>query len=223
MTKPIVGAQLRAFVERIERLDEEIKSLNDDKRDIYAEAKGNGYDVKVLKAIIARRRKDADEVAEMDSVMQLYLAAIGETGTEPAKYRERAPARAQAAHSKLCFQAPRLASLSEIKSEFQAGQPISGDERHRGGSVYFAHFPGLGRLKIGLSNDVAARLEGICAEIGAQYQLLGTFPGNRQVELEALRAFQRFNLMGEWFEFTSECEAAAKDYLATRARATQAA
>ncbi len=76
MSKPIVHAQLRAFVERIERLHSERDELAADLKDIYAEVRGNGYDTKVLKAVIARRRKDADEVAEMDEMMQIYLAAL---------------------------------------------------------------------------------------------------------------------------------------------------
>lgn len=89
MAKPIVNGQLRAFVERLERLDEEIKALNDDKRDIYAEAKGNGYDVKALKTIIARRRKDPEELTEHEAIVELYLAALGEAGT-PVATRARA-------------------------------------------------------------------------------------------------------------------------------------
>lgn len=73
----IAGAQLRAIVERIERLDEEIKAMNDDKRDVYAEAKANGFDTKVLKRVVAYRRKDPDAVEEEDAVFDLYLHALG--------------------------------------------------------------------------------------------------------------------------------------------------
>ena len=69
--------QLHAFVERIERLEEEIKSLNDDKREVYAEAKGNGFDVKVLKQVVAIRRKDRAEYAEQQTILELYLTALG--------------------------------------------------------------------------------------------------------------------------------------------------
>lgn len=74
MTAP---AQLRAFVERIERIEEEIKASNDDKRDIYAEAKGQGFDVKALKAVIARRRKDPSELTEFEALVETYEAALG--------------------------------------------------------------------------------------------------------------------------------------------------
>lgn len=83
-------SDLRNFVERIERLESEIKDLNDDKRDIYAESKSAGFDVKALKAVIARRRKDPAEVTEHDALVETYLAAL-ESGTPVAL--ARAPAR----------------------------------------------------------------------------------------------------------------------------------
>lgn len=73
-------SDLRRLVERIERLEEEIKELNNDKRDIYAEAKSGGFDVKALKAVIAYRRKDRSEVEEQTVIFETYLAEI-ERGT----------------------------------------------------------------------------------------------------------------------------------------------
>jgi uncharacterized protein (UPF0335 family) len=69
--------QLKAFIERVERLDEEIKGLNDDKREVYAEARGNGYDVKALKTIVQMRRQDPDERVEREAILDTYLAALG--------------------------------------------------------------------------------------------------------------------------------------------------
>lgn len=74
------AGQLKSFVERIERLEEEIKSLNADKRDVYAEAKANGFDTKVLKRVIALRRQDEDERNEQDEILSLYLHALGMEG-----------------------------------------------------------------------------------------------------------------------------------------------
>jgi uncharacterized protein (UPF0335 family) len=71
------NGQLTSLVQRIERLDEEIKSMNDDKKEVYAEAKSNGFDVKALKAVIAYRRKDATERQEHDALVSLYLNEIG--------------------------------------------------------------------------------------------------------------------------------------------------
>ncbi|WP_306147225.1 MULTISPECIES: DUF2312 domain-containing protein [unclassified Roseibium] len=82
MTDPggVAADQLRAFVERIERLEEEGRALNDDKKDVYAEAKGNGFDVKILKQVIARRRKQPHQREEEDSVLALYEQALGMAG-----------------------------------------------------------------------------------------------------------------------------------------------
>lgn len=69
--------QLKAFVERIERLEEEKKALSDDIRDVYAEAKGNGYDVKALRQVVKLRKQDKDERAEQEAILETYLQALG--------------------------------------------------------------------------------------------------------------------------------------------------
>ena len=69
--------QLKAIVERIERLSEEGKTISDDIRDVYAEAKGNGYDVKALRAIVKERKQDANERAEHETILDTYRAALG--------------------------------------------------------------------------------------------------------------------------------------------------
>lgn len=73
----IARDQLRAFVERLERVDEEIKCLNDDKRDIYGEAKSMGFDTKILKRVIAIRRQDPQQRMEEDLILDTYLHALG--------------------------------------------------------------------------------------------------------------------------------------------------
>ncbi|MBX9618289.1 DUF2312 domain-containing protein [Candidatus Raskinella chloraquaticus] len=73
-------AQIKAIVERIERLEEEKKALADDIRDVYLEAKGNGYDTKVLRKVISLRRQDAEKRAEEEAVLDTYLAALGMLG-----------------------------------------------------------------------------------------------------------------------------------------------
>lgn len=69
--------QLRAIIERIERLEEEKKAISDDIRDVYAEAKGNGFDVKVLRTIVRMRKQDAEERAEHETILETYLQALG--------------------------------------------------------------------------------------------------------------------------------------------------
>jgi uncharacterized protein (UPF0335 family) len=68
---------LKAFVERIERLEEEKKAIADDIRDVYAEAKGNGFDVKALRTIVRMRKQDKDERMEQETILQTYMVALG--------------------------------------------------------------------------------------------------------------------------------------------------
>ena len=68
---------LQSIVERIERLEEEKKTISDDIRDVYAEAKGNGFDVKVLRTIVRMRKQDAKERAEQEAILETYMAALG--------------------------------------------------------------------------------------------------------------------------------------------------
>jgi uncharacterized protein (UPF0335 family) len=69
--------QLKAFVERIERLEEEKKATSDDIKDVYAEAKGNGYDVKALRTVVRLRKQDVNERREEEAVLETYMHALG--------------------------------------------------------------------------------------------------------------------------------------------------
>ena len=79
MDDPVQGDQLKSIVERIVRLEEEKKTIADDIKEVYAEAKGNGYDVKVLRKVVALRKRDLDERKEEEAILDLYLQAVGET------------------------------------------------------------------------------------------------------------------------------------------------
>jgi len=68
---------LKAFVERIERLEEEKKALADDIRDVYAEAKGTGFDVKALRTIVRMRKQDVNERREQEAILETYMHALG--------------------------------------------------------------------------------------------------------------------------------------------------
>ena len=70
--------QLKAFIERVERLEEEKKALSDDIRDVFAEAKGNGFDVKILRKIVRIRKQDRAKRMEEEAILDLYLSALGE-------------------------------------------------------------------------------------------------------------------------------------------------
>jgi uncharacterized protein (UPF0335 family) len=72
----VAGDQLRALVERIERVEEEIKELTEAKKEIYLEAKGNGFDVKVVREVIRVRKQDQKKRDEQESLLDVYLQAI---------------------------------------------------------------------------------------------------------------------------------------------------
>jgi len=69
--------QLKAFVERVERLEEEKKALSDDIRDVYTEAKGNGFDTKALRAIVRLRKMETSERQEQQAILDTYMHALG--------------------------------------------------------------------------------------------------------------------------------------------------
>lgn len=69
--------QLKSIIERVENVEAEIKDRQNDRADIYAEAKGNGYDVKTLRTIVRMRKQDASERAEQEAILDTYLHALG--------------------------------------------------------------------------------------------------------------------------------------------------
>lgn len=78
MSEPNIAAdQLRLFIERIERLEEEKKGIADDIRDVYAEAKATGYDVKTMRAIIRLRKMENHDRMEAEALLETYKAALG--------------------------------------------------------------------------------------------------------------------------------------------------
>ena len=79
-TESVAADQLKAFIERIERLEEEKKTISDDIKDVYAEAKGNGFDTKVLRKIISLRKRDYAERQEEEAILELYMQALGMIG-----------------------------------------------------------------------------------------------------------------------------------------------
>lgn len=73
----VAADQLRLFIERIERLEEEKKGINDDVKDVYLEAKANGYDAKIMRQIVRLRKMQPHDRQEMEAILQTYLAALG--------------------------------------------------------------------------------------------------------------------------------------------------
>jgi len=69
--------QLRAFIERIERLEEEKRAISEDIKEVYSEAKGNGFDIKVMRQVVRIRKQDSNERMEQEAILDTYLAALG--------------------------------------------------------------------------------------------------------------------------------------------------
>jgi uncharacterized protein (UPF0335 family) len=78
----IPGGKIRAFVERIENIDSEIQELNEQKKEVFAEAKGDGFDIKILKEIVKLRKQDAEERDERESMLDLYMRAMEQATPE---------------------------------------------------------------------------------------------------------------------------------------------
>ena len=80
MSEPVgvAGNRVRAFVERVERIEAEIKELNEGKKEVFSEAKGEGFDVKILKEIVKLRKQDQDERDEHDTLLDVYMRAMDE-------------------------------------------------------------------------------------------------------------------------------------------------
>jgi uncharacterized protein (UPF0335 family) len=76
-TTTVAAQELRQFVERIERLEAEKKDIADAQKEVMAEAKGRGYDTKVLRKVVAIRKRDANDLAEEEAVLDMYKAALG--------------------------------------------------------------------------------------------------------------------------------------------------
>ena len=79
----IDGGHLKSFFERIERLEEEKKAISDDIKEVYAEAKGTGYDPKIMRKIVAIRKQDANKRAEEEALLDCYLSALGDLADTP--------------------------------------------------------------------------------------------------------------------------------------------
>ena len=86
----IAGDRIRSLVERIEQLDTAIQELTENKKEVFAEAKGEGFEVKVLKEIIRLRKQDKDERDEHETLLDVYMRAMGTAASAPAPVAEAA-------------------------------------------------------------------------------------------------------------------------------------
>ena len=78
----IPGGKIRSFVERVENIDGELQELNEQKKEVFSEAKGEGFDVKILREIIKLRKQDQDERDERESLLDLYMRAMETASSE---------------------------------------------------------------------------------------------------------------------------------------------
>jgi uncharacterized protein (UPF0335 family) len=83
MSDNVAGARIRSFVERVEQLDTELQEISEQKKEVFAEAKGEGFDVKIIKEIIKIRKQDQDERDEHESLLDTYMRAMETAAPEP--------------------------------------------------------------------------------------------------------------------------------------------
>jgi uncharacterized protein (UPF0335 family) len=77
VTESVASQELRQFIERVERLEAEKKDIADGIKEVMAEAKGRGYDTKVMRKVISLRKRDANDIAEEEAILDMYKAALG--------------------------------------------------------------------------------------------------------------------------------------------------
>ncbi|AUJ64621.1 hypothetical protein B9057_10055 [Aestuarium zhoushanense] len=77
VTESVASQELRQFIERVERLEAEKKDIADSIKEVMAEAKGRGYDPKVMRKVISLRKRDANDIAEEEAILDMYKAALG--------------------------------------------------------------------------------------------------------------------------------------------------
>jgi uncharacterized protein (UPF0335 family) len=107
MAENIAGDQLRSLIERIEWLEEEKAERAADIREVYAEAKGNGFDTKVIRKIVAMRKQDAAELREQEAVLATYMQALGMLADTPLG-RAAMPKRASDDETKMSLEVPGM-------------------------------------------------------------------------------------------------------------------
>jgi uncharacterized protein (UPF0335 family) len=107
MAESIAGDQLRSLIERIERLEEEKAERAADIREVYAEAKGNGFDTKAMRKVVALRRLDAAERREQEAVLATYMQALGMLADTPLG-RAAMPKRARDDETKMSLEVPGM-------------------------------------------------------------------------------------------------------------------
>ncbi|MBA9067195.1 uncharacterized protein (UPF0335 family) [Methylobacterium sp. RAS18] len=128
----VAADQLKTIIERIERLEEEKAGIAGDVKDVYAEAKANGFDTKVIRKIIAMRKRDYDERMEEEAILELYMQALGMLADTPLG---RAAAERDFGRGRVDAVARRAASAPSMRKAVQAlgtPVPVTDAERKKG-------------------------------------------------------------------------------------------
>lgn len=73
----VAAGELRQLIERVERIEEDERDARDQKKEVYAEAKGRGYDIKAMRQIVKLRKRDRDDIAEEEAILEMYRSALG--------------------------------------------------------------------------------------------------------------------------------------------------
>lgn len=201
----IAGARLKSFIERIERLHEERNALAEDLKEVYAEARGTGFDVKIMKKLVDIRRKDQSDLDEEETLLDVYKRALGMIpdfpSDEPDETRAGAPARVPEARADV--NGPRRRMWDHYAAIFEVLQDEGTIPRtDRSKTVYFVHAPAAGVVKIGVSEDIRKRLISLATASPVSLTLLGTVPGGKVREMELHTQFAAMRVKGEWFEAT---------------------
>lgn len=162
MSGGVAAGQLRSIVERIERLEEEKKALGDDIREVFAEAKANGYDGKTLRQVVKLRRMDESERDEQAALLDLYLSALGMLGDTPlgqaaveAEKQRLADAEREAKPlpKKKRGRQPK-AKIGDALSAMGKPVPLTADEKAAGQIVAFVDKDGM-RSSIGVGKPAS--------------------------------------------------------------------
>jgi hypothetical protein len=210
------AALLKSAAGQIDEIDVLIRGLQDDKKTVFDNIK-ESVEPPTFKAwkeavkLRQKRRVDKDALEAHDSRVWAVLAMLEASGTEHAVNTSRAPAGGEPS---IEFEEPRSAGLAEIREAFKNGKSISQDFRFQNGEVYFAHFDGIGRVKIGVSTDAVRRVADLSRALGLEPCNVAIIPGNRRSEQVAHSHFERWRIAGEWFSATDECVSEIKSYVA---------
>jgi uncharacterized protein (UPF0335 family) len=147
MSDEINAGHLRAFIERIERLNEEKKELSEDIKEVYAEAKGNGFDPKIIREIVKIRKQDADARREHEAILEIYLKALGMLADTPlgqaAAERAVAETRAPKGRPKVGFKAKVSAEVHKAVGKLGKPVPLTEKEKAQGVKAAFEGRDGI--------------------------------------------------------------------------------